>query len=610
MLTNDIQLIQFLIIISIMIISFIFEFVSMEVTALGTLGLLLIFNIITIDEAISGFSNKAVITIGAIFIISKSLVKTGFLEVFADFLYKLAGNRKWITFIIFFLTTAFISGLINNTAAVAIFIPLAINLCQRFHVSPTKILMPLSYAAIAGGTLTLIGTSTNLLVNDFLETSTNLEPFKMFEFTQLGLIFVGIGVLYNLVLSIWILPSRAITTSLTQKYHMSTYLTEFKVGKNSTLVGKTLNDFKVSKKIDYDIIKIIRDKVDFTIGLRDAILLEGDVLLLQINLNDILTFKKEYDLLMLSDVKLSQEELMGKNHILVEGLIPQGSSLIGKTLIDLNFRKSFESFVLAIKRQTELLREKVAHIKLKFSDTLLVMVSKDKLETLKDSNDIIVLEELDIHLKYERYWWLSILVIPLIMISVSLNVINITEGACLGAILLLVLRSLSMQDAYESINWPVIFLIALLIPIGIAMENTGAGDYISQIILNVSTNLDLTLEKQALTVISILFFFTFVTSAFISNAAVAIILSPIAIILGNYFFNIDPSLNPTKAFLMSICFGASTSFMTPIGYQTNLMVFAPGQYRFKDFLYAGLPLTIIFWIVASFLIPVFWPIYS
>ena len=610
MLSNDIQLIQFLVIISIMIISFIFEIVSMEVTALGTLGLLLVFNIITIDEAISGFSIKAVITIGAIFIISKSLVKTGFLEVFANFLYKLAGNRKWITFAIFFITTAFISGLINNTAAVAIFIPLAINLCQRFHVSPTKILMPLSYAAIFGGTLTLIGTSTNLLVNDFLETSTVLPPFKMFEFTQLGLLFVVVGIVYSLVLSVWFLPSRAITTSLTQKYHMSTYLTEFKVGENSNLIGKSLNDFKTKKNFEYDIIKIIRNKVDLTIGLRGAILLEGDILLLQINLNDILSFKKEYDLLMLSDVKLSQEELMGKNHVLVEGLIPQGSSLIGKTLIELNYRKMFSSFVLALKRQTELLRDKVAHIKLKFSDTLLIMVSKDKLETLKEADDLIVLEELDIHLKYERYWWLSFLVIPLIMISVSLDFINITEGACLGAILLLVLRSLSMQDAYESINWPVIFLIALLIPVGIAMENTGAGDYISKVIISVSTNLDLTLEKQAIAVISILYFFTFITSAFISNAAVAIILSPIAIILGTHFLNLDPSLNPTKAFLMAICFGASTSFMTPIGYQTNLMVFGPGQYRFKDFLYAGLPLTIIFWLMAIYLIPLFWPIYS
>ena len=622
--TEEAQLIQFLIIMILMIISFVFEIVAMEVTALGTLGLLLVFNIISIEQAISGFSNKAVITIGAIFIISKSLVKTGFLEVFANFLYRLAGDKKWLTFVIFLVTTSIISGLINNTAAVAIFIPLAINLCQKFHISPTKILLPLSYAAIFGGMLTLIGTSTNLLVNDFLTklyesqiadgvTKENaMQPFRMFEFTKLGLIFVGVGTIYNLMLAIFILPSRAITTSLTQKYHMSTYLTEFKVGSNSSLIGKSLNEIKTKKEYQYDIIKIIRKKVELSIGLRDAILLDGDIILLQINIKDIVSFKKDYDLLLLSDVKLSQEELTGKNHVLVEGLIPEGSSLLDETLVELNFRKRFEAFVLAIKRQTELLRDKVAHIKLKFSDSLLIMVPKDKLESLRDSDDLIILEELDVHLKYERYWWLSILVIPLIMILTSLNLIGITEAACLGAILLLVLRSLSMHDAYDSINWSVIFLIALLVPIGIAMDETNAGSFISDIIINLSNKLKiyfaLTPEKEVVAVVSILYFFTFLISSFISNAAVAIILSPLALILGSQFAAQYPGLDPTKAFLMSICFGASTSFMTPIGYQTNLMVFAPGQYKFKDFIYSGLPLTLIFWALATYFIPVFWPI--
>ena len=194
MLELDPKLLQFLIIISLMIISFIFEIVPMEVTALGTVGLLLICNIINIDEAIAGFSNKAVITIGAIFIISKALVKTGFLEVLSDYLYKFGGNNKWLTFSIFFVTTAIISGFLNNTAAVAIFIPLALKLCQKFHISPTKILLPLSYAAIFGGTLTLIGTSTNLIVNSFIENNSSIEPLKMFEFTKLGAIFCFDGI--------------------------------------------------------------------------------------------------------------------------------------------------------------------------------------------------------------------------------------------------------------------------------------------------------------------------------------------------------------------------------------------------------------------------------
>lgn len=610
MLELDSQLLQFMIIIALMIISFVFEIVPMEVTALGTVGLLLVFNIITIDEAIAGFSNKAVITIGAIFIISKALVKTGFLEVLSHYLYKLGGNNKWLTFSIFFITTAIISGFLNNTAAVAIFIPLALKLCQKFHISPTKILLPLSYAAIFGGTLTLIGTSTNLIVNSFLENHSTIEPFKMFEFTKLGIIFCLVGIFYNLIISRWVLPSRAITSSLTQKYHMSTYLTEFKIEKDSKLIGKSISDFNVKKKYEFDIVKIIRNKIDLTIALNDTIIRKDDVLLIQINVKDILSFKKELGLLLLSDIKLSQNELTGSNHVLVEGLIPQNSSIIGKTLSQLNYREMYSSFVLAISRQSELLRDKVAHIKLRFSDTLLIMIPKDKIDSIREKNELIILEELDIHLRYERYWWLSILLLPIVMILASFQFISITEGAILAAILLLVLKSISMTDVYEAINWPVIFLIALLIPIGTAMENTGAANFLSGSILNYINKIDIGIEMEIKYVISILYFITFITSAFISNAAVAIILSPLAILLSEHFQSLDSAfaVDPTRAFLMAICFGASASFMTPIGYQTNLMVFGPGQYKFKDFLLAGIPLTLIFWILASYFIPIYWPI--
>ena len=610
MLELDSQLLQFIIIIAIMIISFVFEIVPMEVTALGTVGLLLICNIITIDEAISGFSNKAVITIGAIFIISRALVKTGFLEVLSDYLYKFGGNSKWLTFFIFFVTTAIISGFLNNTAAVAIFIPLALKLCQRFHISPTKVLLPLSYAAIFGGTLTLIGTSTNLIVNSFLENHSTIEPFKMFEFTKLGIIFCFVGIIYNLIISRWILPSRAITSSLTQKYHMSTYLTEFKIEDDSKLIGKSISDFNVKQKYEFDIVKIIRNDIDLTIALNDTIIRSNDVLLIQINVKQILNFKKELGLLLLSDIKLSQNELTGNNHVLVEGLIPQNSNIIGKTLSQLNYREMYNSFVLAISRQSEFLRDKVAHIKLRFSDTLLIMAPKDKIESMREKNDLIILEELDIHLRYERYWWLSILLLPIVMILASLQIISITEGAILAAILLLVLKSISMTDVYEAINWPVIFLIALLIPIGTAMENTGAANFLTDGIINYVNQIDMGIEMEIKYVISILYLITFITSAFISNAAVAIILSPLAILLSEHFQSNDlaAAVDPTRAFLMSICFGASASFMTPIGYQTNLMVFGPGQYKFKDFLLAGIPLTLIFWVLASYFIPIYWPI--
>jgi len=582
-----------------MVILFVMEILPMEVTAMGAIGVLLMLDVVTWQEAISGFSNPAVITIGAIFIMSRALVKTGFLEVFADYLVNKGGKQKWFTIFIFLLTVSIISGFINNTAAVAIFIPLAIDLCQRFHISPTKVLLPLSYAAIFGGTLTLIGTSTNLIVSSIM-VEHSLAPFAMFEFTKLGLIFLILGTLYNMIISKWFMPSRSIISSLSRKYHMGSFLTEFKVGADSPLIGQTYEEYNISEKYELQVYKIIRDSKNIGYNLQKVLIREGDIFLVHINVKEMIKFKEEMKVLLLSDIKMSQEELTGKNHVIVEGIVSQQSALIGKTLREFNFRSRFGSFVLAVKRQRELLREKIAHIRLKFSDTLLIMVPKERLDILRTSNDMIVLEELDIHLRYEPYWWFSIIVIPAVMLLASFGIVPIVKGAILGAILLLVLRSLSIQDAYESISWSVIFLIASLIPVGIAIQKTGLDVLTGNLIIALGTLMGGVENVNPVIILAVLYGVTFVLSAFISNAAVAVMLTPIGVMLAS-IIQVDP-----RPFLVAICFGASCSFMTPMGYQTNMMVFGPGQYRLKDFFQMGIPLTLIFWIAAVYWIPKFW----
>ena len=582
-----------------MVVFFVMEILPIEVTAMGAIGILLLFDVLTWQEAISGFSNPAVITIGAIFIMSRALVKTGFLEVFADFLAKKGGNHKWLTIFIFLLTVSIISGFINNTAAVAIFIPLGIDLCQRFRISPTKVLLPLSYAAIFGGTLTLIGTSTNLVVSSIME-GMNLAPFSMFEFTKLGLIFLVLGTLYNMIISKWFMPSRSIISSLTRKYHMGSFLTEFKVGEDSPLIGNAYKDLDISQKYNLQVYKIIRDSKNIRFNLANIIIREGDIFLVHINVKDMLKFKDEMKVLLLTDVKMNVAELTGKNHVIVEGLVSQQSALIGKTLQEFDFRNRYGSFVLAVKRQHELLRDKIAHIRLKFSDTLLIMVPKERLEILRTSNNLIVLEELDIHLRYERYWWFSILVIPAVMLLAAFGVIPIVKAAILGAILLLVMRTLSIQDAYESISWSVIFLIASLVPMGIAIQKTNLDEVTGNLIIGIGTLIGGGEGLDPVIILAVLYGVTFILSAFISNAAVAVMLTPIGIMLAT-ILNVDP-----RPFLVAICFGASCSFMTPMGYQTNMMVFAPGQYRLKDFFQMGIPLTLVFWITAVYWIPRFW----
>ena len=572
----------------------------MEVVALSATTFLLLFGIITPEEAVSGFSNKAVITIGAMFIMSKALLKTGFLEVLTEKVYLFAGQKKWLTVLVFFMTVAIISGFINNTAAVAIFIPLAIYLGQLMHISPTKLLMPLSFAAIFGGTLTLIGTSTNLLVSSIM-VEKGIKPFSIFEFFQLGIIFLIVGTIYNVILAKWFLPSRVVISSLTKKYHMARYLTEFKISEDSSLLGKTINQLDIEDKFDIQILMIIRDQVRYRYNLNTIHFKKDDVILVQINIKDIISLKEKYNLLLLSDVKMTQEELSGKNHVLVECLLPQESHLIGKTLQELDFRKKYQGFVLAVRRNTDIIREKLAKIKLRFSDTLLVMMPKGKVENFRSSPDLILLEELNIALKYEGLWWLSIIVIPLIMILTFINVISIMKASIIGAVILLIVRSLSIQDAYESINWSVIFLIASLIPIGIAIDKTGTDLLIGKLIISIGDLFNANMNQEPHLYLAILYIATVFFSAFISNNAIAVIMAPVAIAIA-INLNVDP-----RPFMVAVCFAASNCFMTPIGYQTNLMVYGPGQYKFSDFIKAGLPLTLIFWLISVYLIPIFWP---
>jgi len=582
------------------------EWAPFEVTAFAAVGILLLFNIITPEQAVSGFSNKAVITIAAMFVLSRAIEKTGFLEVFADKLYTYGGNHKWLTIFIFLLTVALISGFINNTASVAIFIPLATNLCQKFKISPSKLLLPLSYAAIFGGTLTLIGTSTNLVVSSFMEEHVSnvypdgISPFSMFEFTKLGIIFLIVGIFYVLFASKWLLHSRAIISSLTRKYHLGPFFTEFKVGPDSPLVGNAIKDLEISKQYELEIYMIIRDKKRIRKGLNSIIIQENDILMAHVAVNKMMRFSEEMNMLLLSDVKMTQKELTGKNHVIVEAIVSQYSNMIGQTFKSYNFRNMFDGIVLAVRRQRETLREKIGKIILRFSDTLLILIPKGKLEDLRNSSDLIVLEELKITLKYERYWWLSILVIPVIMGLASFGIVPIMKGALLGVIILLVLKSISIHDVYESLNLQVIFLIAALLPIGHAITTTGTDKLLADFIYSISNNIENSNFKFRI-LVGVIYLLSMVLSAFISNTAIGVVMTPIAISISEIFM-VDP-----RPFLIAVCFGASASFLTPMGYQTNLMVFGPGRYKFIDFIKAGLPLSIIYWILAFYFIPIFWP---
>jgi di/tricarboxylate transporter len=586
-------------IITLMFVLFVKEIFPLDVTALVVLIIFLVIGNLTLEEAISGFSNQAVITIAVLFILSHALQKSGILEYGVVRLNKLTERSKLLGLTVFLITVAFASAFVNNTAIVAIFIPITIRLAKKYNLSPSKLLIPLSYIAIMGGTLTLVGTSTNLLVNSIYVNTTMAEPLGMFEFSRYGIFILLIGLLYIIFAVPFILPSRTVTSSLTQSYHMGGYLTELKVAEESPMVGHTFMERSINKNYDIIVLDIIREGMVISKNIRNTIIHPGDVLFVRGSLENFLRMKEVEKVTMLTDEKLTQAELIHDDNTLVECLLTQQSELVGKSLMEINFRRRFGSFILAIRREGAILRRKIAHVMLRAFDTLLVYGPRDKIKELSETGNFIVLGEIEATLQKNRFWWVSLVVIISAVFLAALGLVPILKGALVGMIILLVLRVISTNEAYQTINWQVIVLIAALIPIGIVIQKSGTSEWLATAMNNLVEQFDPALRPVVM--VSLIYLTTMVLTEMASNAATAIIMTPIAISAAMQI-GLDP-----KPFIFSVCFAASASFITPIGYQTNLMVYGPGGYKFSDYVKVGLPLAISLWIMATFLIPVLWP---
>ena len=586
-------------IITLMFVLFVKEIFPLDVTALVVLIIFLVIGNLTLEEAISGFSNQAVITIAVLFILSHALQKSGILEYGVVRLNKLTERSKLLGLTVFLITVAFASAFVNNTAIVAIFIPITIRLAKKYNLSPSKLLIPLSYIAIMGGTLTLVGTSTNLLVNSIYVNTTMAEPLGMFEFSRYGIFILLIGLLYIIFAVPFILPSRTVTSSLTQSYHMGGYLTELKVAEESPMVGRTFMERSINKNYDIIVLDIIREGMVISKNIRNTIIHPGDVLFVRGSLENFLRMKEVEKVTMLTDEKLTQAELIHDDNTLVECLLTQQSELVGKSLMEINFRRRFGSFILAIRREGAILRRKIAHVMLRAFDTLLVYGPRDKIKELSETGNFIVLGEIEATLQKNRFWWVSLVVIISAVFLAALGLVPILKGALVGMIILLVLRVISTNEAYQTINWQVIVLIAALIPIGIVIQKSGTSEWLATAMNNLVEQFDPALRPVVM--VSLIYLMTMVLTEMASNAATAIIMTPIAISAAMQI-GLDP-----KPFIFSVCFAASASFITPIGYQTNLMVYGPGGYKFSDYVKVGLPLAISLWIMATFLIPVLWP---
>jgi di/tricarboxylate transporter len=586
------------VIIVIALVLFITEFFPIDVTALVVLGLLLIFGLVTPNESLSGFSNPAVITIGCLFIMSYALQKSHVLEYVIININKILDKSQTLGMVVYLFCIGIASAVVNNTAIVAIFMPITIRLADKYNISPSKVLIPLSYAAILGGTLTLVGTSTNLIVNSILVDSSEIS-LGMLEFAKFGIIKFVIGLIYIFTIGHKLLPSRVAKSSSITDYSLDGYLTEFKINENSPLCGKTLLDRKINENYDVIVLDVLRGGEIITSNLRSLVLKQEDILFVKGSFDNFQRLKEIEKLSLLIDEKLTQEELEQEDNILAECLITDNSELIGQTLKEANFRRSFGSFVLAIRREGEVIRRKLSQFILKPFDTLLVYGPQDRVNQLASREGFIVLGKVNASLDSHPLWWLSIFTILFAVVMAIFKIIPIVVGVILGVIALLIARVITPNEAYSSIHWQVIIVIAAFLPMGAAMKKTGLDEIISNFIGNIVNLFPVDLIPYFL--LAIIYLITMILTEIASNVATAIIMTPIALTLATQF-GFDP-----RPFIFAVCYAASASFITPIGYQTNLMVFGPGGYRYSDYIKVGLPLGIILWITSVFVIPMIWP---
>jgi di/tricarboxylate transporter len=574
--------------------AFLREWASPDLVALGAMGVLLATGILSTSETLAVFSNSAPIIIGCMFVLSAGLERTGAIDSLARAFMRLAGRTEWRARIALALLTLPLSAMVNHMPVVVVFVPVVLTLARETELKASRLLIPLSYFSILGGTCTLIGTSTNLLVNGIAH-SRGLAPFGMFEITPLGLIYAAVGFVYLLIFARKLLPYRESLAALIGGGMPRLFLTQAVISNASPLLGKTIAETPLARLREAQIIDVVRGGERVEGALENLRLAAGDQLLLETPVAGVKGIKEMSGVIFQSEAELGVATTGEREAILMEGILGNRSTFLGKTLRDLNFRKQYGVHILAVHRQGENLRENFEDVKLDFGDTLLVQGPAEGIHRLMQERDFLSLTEPTQRAFRREKAPLAITAIGGVIVLGAFHILPLAALALIGAIFVVVTRCLDIEEARGAVQWRILYMILGMLALGTAMETTGAAQLIASGVTGAVGRFG-----PAVT-LSVTYLVATVLTELISNNAVAVLLTPIA-------FEIAAAMGvDARPFAVAIMFGCAASFATPIGHQTNTYVFGAGGYRFSDFPKIGAPLNIILWIVASILIPIFWP---
>lgn len=596
-----------IILVIVVFISLVREWFPVELTALGALFACICAGILPIKatniadmpfEALRVFSHPAPLTIACMFVISAALEKTGVIETMGYWFEQKAAKKEGVMLLSLIIIAATLSAFMSNTPVVVVFMPIIIGICRRKDWKATRYLIPLSYAAIVGGTVTIVGTSTNLIASGIAE-SKGLTPFNLFEIAPLGLVFVAVTTVYLMTIGKKLLPDRLTLAALVDSKNERQFMTHALVTKESSLIGKTVRE-GFGKIRTARVVEIFRHEAK-VMGVTDKMVFEkGDEIVVKGDLDALLKVGNTDGVKFSADQDMGLEEIRTEATTIMEGIIGPNSSFIGKSLKDTRFRNKYGVIVVALHRQGKNITKKIGEVKLAFGDTLLVQGAPHRMQRLFSSNNFVNLSEKQTEtLKPEKAKYALAAMGGFVLLGAlggfgiipTLPVIGMAFGA---ALFCLFTGCITPKDTYEAIEWKVIFMIMGMLGLGLGLEKTNLAAVGADFLISISGGLN------PVFIVAIFYLFAAVMTELISNQAVAALLTPVAISVG-----LQLGLDP-RAFVVAVMFGSSASFSTPIGYQTNTLVYGGGGYKFGDFFKVGFPLAILLWIIASFIIPMIW----
>jgi di/tricarboxylate transporter len=592
--TTDIAITLSIIVASLLL--FASEKLRVDLVALLVLLAVALTGLVDPESVFEGFANPAVITVWAVYMVSGGLFKTGVADAMGRGILRLAGGKEPRLIATIMVTCGVISAFMNNVGATAMLMPALVGISRRTKIAVSKLLIPLSFSSLLGGSMTLIGTPANILAMGIVADQ-GLAPLGFFDFAPMGIVVLTTGVVYMVLIGRHLLPVREGAQGRQDVYRLRQYVTEVRISDTSPLAGKTLLESRLGRDYDLTVLAIERDGVGQAQLGRDTLVQAGDLLTIEAAADDLVAAREALGITIEAERKLDIDLLEAGNVQLVEATLAPASHLVDRTLREVRFRDRYGFTALAIWRHGQALTEKLRDVPLQFGDALLLQGSRHRVRDLQEGTDFLVLEPLQIDQLRHKKAPIAVLALALAIGLVVFADFHISVAMVIAAVAMILTGCLSIEEAHESIDWRTVFLVAGMLPLGMAMETTGTAQYLADLVLDALGDFGPTAVLGGTYLLAAL-----ITQA-MSNAAAMVLIVPIAL-------DTAQGLGANHlTFTMAVVIGAVTSFLTPIGHKANVLVFGPGGYHFFDYARVGALLTVILLVVSMIFLPLFWPLF-